>query len=111
MYPIDIRLSGDETVFWLNQATDPEMNFIGPTAVEIRLFGGILISARMFAFENGVRVMSGKRGGPRSRVGARDSGTGQFIPVREADRRPATTQKERIPLPGYGDTGRSKGKK
>ena len=44
---------------------------------------------------------------PQSRVGGRDSGTGRFIPVRETYQRPATTQRERIPLPGYGDTGRS----
>jgi hypothetical protein len=42
----------------------------------------------------------------QARRGARDSRTGQFIPLKEADRRPATTQKENIPLPGYGDTGR-----
>ncbi len=46
----------------------------------------------------------------QARRGARDSRTGQFIPVEEADRRPATTQKENIPLPGHGDTGRG-GKK
>jgi hypothetical protein len=46
----------------------------------------------------------------QARRGARDSRTGQFIPLKEADRRPATTQKENIPLPGYGDTGRSKKK-
>ncbi len=43
---------------------------------------------------------------PHSRVGGRDSRTGQFIPVKETEQRPATTQRERIPLPGYGDTGR-----
>lgn len=49
---------------------------------------------------------------PHSRIGGRDSRTGQFIPVKETEQRPATTQRERIPLPGYGDTGRSdKGKK
>lgn len=47
-------------------------------------------------------------GGRQSRVGARDSKNGQFIPLREADRRPANTQKERIPLPGFGDTGRGR---
>jgi hypothetical protein len=45
----------------------------------------------------------------KSRVGGRDSGTGRFIPVKETERRPSETQRERIPLPGYGDTGRSKG--
>lgn len=34
----------------------------------------------------------------------RDSGTGQFIPVEEAKRRPNTTTVERVPKPGYGDT-------
>jgi len=43
---------------------------------------------------------------PTSRIGGRDSSTGKFIPVRETERRPATTQRERIPLPGHGDTGR-----
>ena len=42
-----------------------------------------------------------------SRIGGRDSETGKFIPLRETESRPATTQRERIPLPGYGDTGRS----
>ncbi|MEI8175214.1 MAG: hypothetical protein WCG28_04665 [bacterium] len=37
----------------------------------------------------------------------RDSRTGEFIPVREAERRPNTTTVERIPKPGNGDTGRS----
>jgi hypothetical protein len=46
----------------------------------------------------------------QARRGARDSSTGQFIPLKEADKRPATTQKENVPLPGYGDTGRG-GKK
>jgi hypothetical protein len=34
----------------------------------------------------------------------RDSSTGQFVPVSEARRRPATTQVERVPKPGFGDT-------
>ena len=34
----------------------------------------------------------------------RDSGSGQFIPVKEAERRPKTTTVERVPKPGYGDT-------
>lgn len=46
----------------------------------------------------------------KSRLGARDSKTGQFIPLREADRRPNTTQREHIPLPGRGDTDRGKKK-
>jgi hypothetical protein len=48
---------------------------------------------------------------PKGRVGGRDSRTGQFIPVKETQRRPATTQREIIPLPGHGDTGRGKGNK
>jgi hypothetical protein len=34
----------------------------------------------------------------------RDSGNGQFIPVKEAERRPNTTTVERVPKPGHGDT-------
>ena len=44
----------------------------------------------------------------QSRRGARDSKTGEFIPTKEADKRPDKTQKEMIPLPGFGDTGRGK---
>ena len=38
----------------------------------------------------------------------RDTRTGQFVPPGEAARRPATTVKERVPNPGFGDTGRGK---
>lgn len=48
---------------------------------------------------------------PQARVGGRDSKTGQFVPMRETYQRPATTQREHIPLPGYGDTGRGKSNK
>lgn len=34
----------------------------------------------------------------------RDSKTGQFIPVKQAERRPSTTTVERIPKQGHGDT-------
>jgi len=34
----------------------------------------------------------------------RDSKTGKFIPVKQAERRPATTTVERVPKRGYGDT-------
>jgi len=34
----------------------------------------------------------------------RDSKSGQFIPVKEADRRPTTTTVERVPKSGHGDT-------
>ena len=47
---------------------------------------------------------------PHGRIGGRDSGTGHFIPLEETRKRPATTQREVIPLPGYGDTGRSQKK-
>ncbi|MGE0481928.1 MAG: hypothetical protein AB7Q17_15815 [Phycisphaerae bacterium] len=46
-----------------------------------------------------------------SRMGARDSKTGEFITQAEANRRPATTQREHIPLPGNGTQGRGKGTK
>ena len=42
-----------------------------------------------------------------SRIGGRDARTGHFIPVKETYERPNTTVRERIPLPGHGDTGRS----
>jgi hypothetical protein len=54
----------------------------------------------------GMTTMSSK-----SHTGYRDSRTGQFVTERTAERRPATTQKESIPNPGRGDTGRSKGRK
>lgn len=41
---------------------------------------------------------------PKGRIGGRDSITGQFIPLDETRRRPATTQREVIPLPGFGDS-------
>jgi len=40
----------------------------------------------------------------------RDSKTGEFIPVKEAERRPNTTTVERVPKPGYGDTDGKKKK-
>lgn len=43
----------------------------------------------------------------QSRVGGRDSRTGQFVPISETVRRPATTQREHIPLPGRGDVPRT----
>lgn len=46
----------------------------------------------------------------KTRTGYRDSRSGEFTTRREAERRPATTQRESIPKPGYGDTGRG-GKK
>jgi hypothetical protein len=40
----------------------------------------------------------------------RDSRNGQFIPVKEAERRPNTTTVERVPKSGYGDTDSKKRK-
>lgn len=34
----------------------------------------------------------------------RDAKSGEFIPVREAQRRPDTSVVERVPKPGHGDT-------
>jgi hypothetical protein len=45
---------------------------------------------------------------PESRIGGRDARTGQSIPVEETRRRPDTTVRERVPLPGHGDTGKGK---
>jgi hypothetical protein len=43
----------------------------------------------------------------KAHTGYRDSKTGLFVTQRTAERRPASTQKESIPNPGRGDTGRS----
>ena len=43
-----------------------------------------------------------------SRPGYRDSITGRFVRRQDAERNPSTTQKESIPKPGRGDTGRRK---
>lgn len=48
---------------------------------------------------------------PQARVQGRDTNNGRFVPVSETHRRPATTVREHVPLPGYGDTGRSGPKK
>ncbi len=42
--------------------------------------------------------------GGKTTLKGRDSKTGHFIPVKEARDRPSTTQVERVPKPGYGDT-------
>ena len=47
-------------------------------------------------------------GNKNSHTGFRDSKNGQFITEDTAKRRPSTTQKESIPNPGRGDTGRGK---
>lgn len=46
---------------------------------------------------------------PQSRIQGRDSGNGKFVTQSEVKARPNTTQNERLPLPGFGDTGRGKG--
>lgn len=46
-----------------------------------------------------------------SHPGHRDSKTGQFVTKKYADSHKSTTQKESIPNPGRGDTGRGKGSK
>ena len=46
-----------------------------------------------------------------SRIGGRDSKTGQFIPGKETYKRPATTEREDIPLPGHSSSGRGDSKK
>lgn len=45
----------------------------------------------------------------QSHTGHRSSKTGQFVTEKYAKTHPATTQKESIPNPGRGDTGRSGG--
>ena len=42
--------------------------------------------------------------GRKTHPAGRDSTTGRFIPVKEAERRPSTTTVERVPNPGRGDT-------
>jgi hypothetical protein len=41
-----------------------------------------------------------------SRIAGRDNGTGKFVRVDETHRRPGSTTREHLPLPGHGDTGR-----
>lgn len=47
----------------------------------------------------------------QSHTGYRSSKTGQFVTEKKAKNSPSTTQKESIPNPGKGDTGRSGGGK
>ena len=56
----------------------------------------------MFSFnlvEEGQKMAKSKT----HRVG-RDSGNGQFITIKEANKRPSKTVIERVPNPGHGDT-------
>lgn len=55
--------------------------------------------------------MSNKKSSPKTHLEGRNSQNGKFIPVAEARQRPNTSTVERVPNPGYGDTGRGKGKK
>jgi len=41
-------------------------------------------------------------------TGYRSSTTGRFVTEQQAKRSPSTTQRESIPNPGRGDTGRGK---
>lgn len=43
---------------------------------------------------------------PKGHIGGRDNRTGQFVPVEETRKRPASTSREVIPNPGHGDSGR-----
>ncbi len=52
--------------------------------------------------------MADKKG--HTTLRGRDAKTGEFIPVEEARRKPASTVVERVPKPGYGDTGSGKKK-
>lgn len=42
----------------------------------------------------------------QSRIQHRNNNTGRFVPDRVGEARPGTHTRERVPLPGYGDTGR-----
>lgn len=48
----------------------------------------------------------GTRKPPSSRIAGRDNDTGEFVKVEETYRRPSSTTREHLPLPGHGDTGR-----
>jgi hypothetical protein len=53
----------------------------------------------------GYFIMTAKKSPPKppeTSLRGRDAKTGLFIPVDEARRRPATTEVERVPLPGKG---------
>jgi len=45
----------------------------------------------------------------KTHIGHRNSKSGEFVKPEYAKRHPATTQKESIPNPGRGDTGRRNG--
>lgn len=39
----------------------------------------------------------------QSRLAGRDNKTGEFVKLKETERRPGSTTREHLPLPGYGD--------
>ncbi len=39
----------------------------------------------------------------QSRLAGRDNRTGEFVKLKETERRPGSTTREHLPLPGYGD--------
>lgn len=47
----------------------------------------------------------------QSRLAGRDNRTGEFVKLKETERRPGSTTREHLPLPGFGDTNRNGGKK
>ena len=49
-------------------------------------------------------------GKKNSHTGHRSSETGRFVTERYAQKHPSKTQRESIPNPGRGDTGRGNGK-
>jgi hypothetical protein len=39
----------------------------------------------------------------QSRLAGRDNRTGEFVKLKETERRPGSTTREHLPLPGFGD--------
>ena len=39
----------------------------------------------------------------QSRLAGRDNRTGEFVKLKETERRPGGTTREHLPLPGFGD--------
>ncbi|PUB72868.1 MAG: hypothetical protein DBP03_15220 [gamma proteobacterium symbiont of Ctena orbiculata] len=68
--------------------------------------GAFICTILCFIVIIGVFIMAKKQ----SHTGHRSSKTGQFVTETYAKRHPSTTQKESIPNPGRGDTGRGKGR-
>lgn len=51
--------------------------------------------------------MSAKKGS-KTTTRFRSSDSGEFVKKSEADRKPKEHQREQVPKPGHGDTGRKK---